>query len=174
MPQESDDPTGAQDAAENGRARFRFSYKVPPPEGSVGEALRQDREAKGWTQVEVAAQVGYHQTKISQYERGEIKHPPDERLIDLARLYGRADGYYIDLAGYPGVAKLADWRKRIAGAVVVEQPRAGLQEVIEALCQLTEPAFQRVATRAANELRWQHEGKGQQEDDATDASRDTA
>ncbi|MGE0541250.1 MAG: helix-turn-helix domain-containing protein [Dehalococcoidia bacterium] len=142
---------------DNGRARFRYSYKVPPPEGSVGEALRRDREAKGWTQAEVVANFDYHQTKLSQYERGEIKQPPGDRLIALARLYGRPDSYYLDLAGYPGTARLADWRKRISGAVVVEQPRPGLQQIIDDLCVLQDPIFQRVAQIARQTAIWQEE-----------------
>ena len=135
------------------RPNAHYLYRVQPLAGSLGETLRRDREANNLTQVEAAAAAGFQQGKLSAYELGRIKNPPPDRLKALEKLYGRPVGYYIDLAGYPESAAMLRELERLDGALVVENPRAGLNDLIGILTELSDPAFQHVITVAEDQLR---------------------
>jgi transcriptional regulator with XRE-family HTH domain len=69
------------------------------------------RQARGWTQVELAQQVRVHPSRINQIERMTGHRPTRELTIDLDRALG-ADGLLIDL--WPHVYREAfpDWSRR--------------------------------------------------------------
>lgn len=50
---------------------------------TVGEIIRETREAKGWTQARLAIEVGMPQAAISQIETGSRKRPRRETLNAL-------------------------------------------------------------------------------------------
>lgn len=52
----------------------------------LGDRLRQARETKGWSLVDVAAQTGWHFSTIAGWERG-VRKPDPDKLATLARLY---------------------------------------------------------------------------------------
>lgn len=172
MEQGSRTPAAPDGTDRSGGAR-RHAYMVPPRPGSIGEALRRDRLAHDLDQAEVASQLGFHQTKLSAYELGKIKNPPPDRLVALARLYGHPDHYYLDMGGWPSGAALVRQMEDLAGALVIPEPRAGLQDLVDTLTALAEPAFQRVAKLATDELTWQDERAAQQ-DLAPHTARDSA
>lgn len=148
--QERTEPSG------EGTAR-RYTYMVPALPDTIGDALRRDRLAKDLDQAEVAVQMGFHQSKLSAYELGKIKHPPPDRLRDLARLYGRPDNYYLEIGGWPSGAELLRWREEIANCLVTRSPRDGLQDLVEMLQALSPPAFRRVFLTVQEEWAWQQE-----------------
>ena len=53
----------------------------------IGENIRQLRNQKGWTQVELAKQVGVRQTQINNYEHG-ASAPSIPVLKKLSELFG--------------------------------------------------------------------------------------
>jgi len=70
----------------------------------IGDLVRQRREAKGWTQTELALHTGLRQVYISQVENGDIKVPRDHNLDTLGQALGvtraefyRAAGMFNDL-----------------------------------------------------------------------------
>lgn len=62
---------------------------------TVGELVRRAREARGWTQTDLAREAGLRQTYISQVEGGEIALPREHNLDKLGMALGlsRADFY---------------------------------------------------------------------------------
>jgi transcriptional regulator with XRE-family HTH domain len=89
--------------ADSGESQYRYQAE---PRTVVGALLRADREAKGLKQEEVAKKIGIHQAKVSAYERGAVKYPPPERLVEMAKLFGRPDDYYLDKLGWRNGARL--------------------------------------------------------------------
>lgn len=53
---------------------------------TLGDRLRQARETKGWSLVDVAAKTGWHFSTIAGWERG-VRKPDPDKLATLARLY---------------------------------------------------------------------------------------
>ena len=51
------------------------------------KTLRQLREERGWSRLDVAVRLGVHLTMIYRWERG-LRVPPAQRLNSLARLFG--------------------------------------------------------------------------------------
>jgi len=143
----------------------RYTYVVEPRPLSLGEALKRDRDALGLKQTDVAPPLGFHQTKLSAYEKGKIKRPPVDRLIGLARRYGRPDNYYTDMAGMPSADKrYRAYEETVAsGALIIPQPREGLSDLIETLARLDQIRFQRVVELANHELTLQRDRAAQNE-----------
>jgi transcriptional regulator with XRE-family HTH domain len=56
---------------------------------AIGQAIRRERMARGWTQLDLAAEVGREsQAAVSYWESG--RHHPDAWTIDrLERLFGK-------------------------------------------------------------------------------------
>jgi len=61
----------------------------------IGKLVRERREAKGWTQSELALAAGLRQTYISQVEQGSIAVPRDHNLDAIGKALGitRAEFY---------------------------------------------------------------------------------
>ena len=53
---------------------------------TLGERLRDLREAAGWTQIELATRLGVANSTVSQYE-GDRRVPDAETLLRLAQLF---------------------------------------------------------------------------------------
>lgn len=66
----------------------------------VGLNVRQAREAKGWSQEELADRSGLHRTYVSGVERG-IRNPTVTVLEKLATPLGLAPGRLLDEAYKP-------------------------------------------------------------------------
>jgi transcriptional regulator with XRE-family HTH domain len=62
---------------------------------TLGELVRRAREARGWTQTDLARESGLRQTYISQVEGGDIALPREHNLDKLGQALGlsRADFY---------------------------------------------------------------------------------
>lgn len=54
--------------------------------GTIGDRIREAREAKGWTKAELARQLKVEPPTISQLESGETKSPSSENLLRLRDL----------------------------------------------------------------------------------------
>lgn len=65
---------------------------------ALGEAIKAERLRLEMGQAEAAEAIGVEQSKLSAYERGVVRFPPPERLVALARLYGRPDTYFVEIA----------------------------------------------------------------------------
>lgn len=52
---------------------------------TVGERLKQLRQAKGWSQAQLAQKLGVHQKQISAYERG-VHAPSTDFLVRVGEL----------------------------------------------------------------------------------------
>ena len=56
----------------------------------IGVRIREARKSRGFTQKELAEQIGVHQTTVGEWERGE-KRIPEERIDQIAQvLYVKA------------------------------------------------------------------------------------
>lgn len=58
--------------------------------------IRNLREDMDWSQTRIAKQLGCSQRVYSNYERGEVRIPPDI-LIELSKMYGTSVDYLLDL-----------------------------------------------------------------------------
>lgn len=97
----------------------------------IGPFIRGRREARGWTQSELAARAGLPQQYISSLERGDIRLPREHTLDALGRALGvgrrdlyRAGGYAAPADAPPGAAP-EDWRDTALADVLewlFEQP----------------------------------------------------
>ena len=66
----------------------RRKEQVPrgAPRVTLGESIRKHREAKGWTQSELARKIGVADSRISVYERdGAV--PQLKQLLALAEIF---------------------------------------------------------------------------------------
>mgnify|MGYP002713279769 CR=1 FL=1 len=52
----------------------------------LGSKIKQLRQARGWTQEELASQIGVKQKQISSYERG-TSNPTTDVLIKIAQVF---------------------------------------------------------------------------------------
>ena len=57
------------------------------PDRQPQKTIRQLREERGWSQLEVAVRVGVEQSTVSEWERG-VKTPRPRRQQALADLFG--------------------------------------------------------------------------------------
>ena len=70
---------------------------------TIGEKVRQLREAKGWSQGKLSARMGLNNSAyISKLERGQIEKPTFERLAEMARALGVPDWELTGGAPPPG------------------------------------------------------------------------
>lgn len=63
---------------------------------TLGERIKKAREAKGLTLKDVAFKVGVKEPTIQRYESGEIKNPPHQKLLKLAKALGVDINYLMD------------------------------------------------------------------------------
>lgn len=57
------------------------------------------REAKGWSQTDLAAKVGTTRQTINDYEKRRRKNPDEAILSKISEVFGEADDYLPRLAG---------------------------------------------------------------------------
>lgn len=75
---------------------------------TLGAKIRQLRQARDWTQAELAAKVGVHQKQVSSYERGG-SYPTTEVLIKLAQAFDVSLDYLaLEDDGSAGAGKIKD------------------------------------------------------------------
>ncbi|QXJ25737.1 XRE family transcriptional regulator [Actinomadura graeca] len=75
-----------------------------------GDAVRVARKARGWTQGELAVNVGVAQRTVSSWERG-VSEPPDDTKVLVARVLSLPSGVWPRTAGaggFSGRARLAE------------------------------------------------------------------
>lgn len=122
-----------------GPPKLRYSYTVPPEEGSLGERIRLERQAKVWTQKELAERVYLVQPQISAYERGEIKMPDPATIKRLAESFGLEPKVLLDLTPWQGATRRLE---NVAPPDAMVVPRARrrplLCQVIDACVALTD------------------------------------
>lgn len=65
----------------------------------VGDNLKRARQERGWTQAQLAVELGGDSTAISRWERGRVK-PDDDSLTTLAQVLGKDFAwFFVDRAG---------------------------------------------------------------------------
>jgi transcriptional regulator with XRE-family HTH domain len=64
-----------------------FLVELEPTKGTVMQTIRELREQRGWTQMELAVQIGVTTTTISAWERG-MYEPRASQLRALAEAFG--------------------------------------------------------------------------------------
>jgi len=68
-----------------------LGYDPIPPGGTLGARLRAARMARGWSQAELAGEIGVDPSTVSTWElRGEIQWPPSREIV--ARFLRGDDG----------------------------------------------------------------------------------
>lgn len=77
----------------------------------TGERLKALREARGWTQEEVARRLNVSRAAVGHWERGK-NEPSYDTLIRLARLYNTSTAYLIGETDDPSPLTAAQGRKR--------------------------------------------------------------
>jgi transcriptional regulator with XRE-family HTH domain len=96
--------------AEFAMARTRRAYnEKPTTPGTFGHFIRNERDARSWSQEEFAAAVGDGMagSDVSNLERGRVGLPEPSRMIAIARALGRAVADLYVEAGYPEFAERA-------------------------------------------------------------------
>lgn len=134
MTETQQDPGG-----DRGDGASQYRHRTPP-RTTVGRMLRDDRDALKLRQEDVAAALGFTQSKLSAYERGAVREPPPERLVALARHYGQPESRYVSELAWSRGVRLALGTPP-PGSLTIEHPRAGLAELIDAVNVLSPTEF---------------------------------
>jgi transcriptional regulator with XRE-family HTH domain len=116
------------DSAELNRRKKRF-----------GQRVRTLREAKEWTQEDLALQSGLSRSYISRLELGDIALPRNDKLGRLARALGTSNEDLLEAAGYMSAsasdtdAALPDLAAYLRRKYGLTQPRliATIQHIID-------------------------------------------
>lgn len=90
----------------------------------IADLVRESREARGWTQTDLAEATGLRQTYISKIENGEIGLPRDHNIDKLARVFGLARADFYEAAGIQAPRLEPDddpARAKVRG--IVDRPR---------------------------------------------------
>lgn len=82
---------------------------LTPTMETMGDRIRRLREAKGWTQRELADRVGVTEAAVSQWERGETKNIKNLNFAALLEELGTTQEYL--LFGPDGRARAGKQRK---------------------------------------------------------------
>lgn len=96
----------------------------------VGDALKADRLRLKLKQTDVTAAIGIPQSKLAAYETGSVKYPQPQRLVALARHYGRPDAYYLDIVGWPSGAALVQLVEKHQDLLDAIEANPALEELL--------------------------------------------
>ena len=107
----------------------------------IGRRIAELRDAKGWTQSELAAKVGVTASAINQIESGLTKRPNIETLFRIA------DALNVDARELAGVDKSTDDVAVIIAHLVRDMPADRRQEI----ARYTQYQAGQVTTLLANE-----------------------
>lgn len=66
---------------------------------TLGDRIKQAREARGLTMLQLAERVGVREATVSRYESGGIKNLPQSRLVAIAKALGVDSNYLMDWNG---------------------------------------------------------------------------
>lgn len=66
---------------------------------TLGQRVKQRREAKGWNKEELARRAGFHASLLTRIESGQVPDPGARVLKGLARALGCSIDYLVDLYG---------------------------------------------------------------------------
>lgn len=134
---------------------------APPPDEAaeeeprrIGAFLREDRKRSGLRQVDVARKIGFNQTKLSAYELDKIMYPPPERLVALARIYGRPDNYYLDIVGWPSAAVQVRTIERYRNVLNAMDASLVLRELVFLAVSMPDDALAALVADIRAEQRW--------------------
>ena len=72
-----------------------------PRRTAFGSLIQAARKAKGWSQEELAEQMGVSRGYIGQVEAGIVRQPSNERLAEFERLLGVRPTEMFRALGYP-------------------------------------------------------------------------
>jgi HTH-type transcriptional regulator/antitoxin HipB len=81
----------------------RTREKEPAP-GSVGAVVRQLRQERGWSQVELARRADIGQNDVSRVETGKSKIPQEQTLVAIAEALGVSLGLIYERTLYPEIS----------------------------------------------------------------------
>lgn len=76
----------------------------------LGTAIRDAREARGWSGFELARRAGVDRSRVSRIESGEARQPDPRTLTRLADALGVPSADLFALAGYQGTRELPSFR----------------------------------------------------------------
>lgn len=66
---------------------------------TLGDRIKQAREARGMTMLQLAEKIGVREATVSRYESGTIKNLPQSRLVAIAKALGVDSNYLMDWDG---------------------------------------------------------------------------
>lgn len=126
----------------------KYIYRVAKPNVSAdtGLRIRQMREARGWTQQELAQKAGVSRPAVTQWESGKTKDPKRGSLLGIAHAFGVTVEDLISDAPVHIAEERATYKAKGGGAITREEEvllekyrnlapddRARLQEIVSAL-----------------------------------------
>jgi transcriptional regulator with XRE-family HTH domain len=68
----------------------------------IGDVVKQLREARGWTQAELARRLGLDQSQVNRLESGKSRNPTQKTLEALARAFELPLPAFMTLIGVGG------------------------------------------------------------------------
>ena len=74
---------------------------------SMAKRIKEERIKKGWTQEQLANQLGVQKSAIAKYENGRIENIKRSTIMRMASLFGCDPCYLLDLVEKPEVTTLA-------------------------------------------------------------------
>ena len=71
----------------------------------IGKSIKEERKKNGWTQEELGKMLCISGKQISNYEKGKLL-PPQDVLLEMARLFNCEYGYLLGEESYKDGSKL--------------------------------------------------------------------
>ena len=127
----------------------------PPPDlaqvrARIGPRIKELRHGRGWSQRELAHQLGLSQNRLSEIERGDGSFTA-EQFLKLLRLFNVTPGHFVDVA--PRSEGLQNALARFGAAHLLESSEVlrsdQLEEVHEVICEALLDASPRLLTATA-------------------------
>lgn len=117
----------------------RRTQAISTEERSIGRRLKEIREARNLTQVELAEKLGLDQTLISAYETGRVRMHA-ALVADLARMLRTTTDEILGLkkARHDGLVKSRGLRKRLAA--MDRLPSRDLRALLQTIDRFLRPS----------------------------------
>lgn len=68
---------------------------------SMSQRIKEERIKKGWTQEQLAEQLGIQKSAIAKYENGRVENIKRSTIVQMAGIFGCNPCYLLDLVEKP-------------------------------------------------------------------------
>ena len=123
-----------------------------PPDHGVARRVRRYRDAKGWTQAQLATRCGLAPATISRVERG-LERPAGRTVAALAEALGVEASRLLGLEGQPELFPAPDSLRLALVRRIMELPDERIEDAHAALGRALDAADERAMKRSSRRRR---------------------